>query len=506
MTASSITPPAEPPFDDELVDQLLGFQESRTFDVKRAGNNSRSVCTIVAFANTDGGVLVLGIEDPEKAKGRDRVYGIQENPESVDELRRLLVHRITPPLTEPDTPPPRFIEVGCTLRDRSRGSIMAVQVHKSGRVHSVVDGGTYVREDKSNRQIPAAEITDLSMRREAKSLLGAAVEADFDLLDTQTWRDYRDRRGLTRLIAEAMYHIGLARKGEAGKLLPTKAAVLLFAEEPSGLLDSKCSIRIFHYRGGQVEHRKDTNLLRPPQTISGPLISQIRRATEAVVQELASGVQVSPLGFEIVQRYPLRVIQETITNAVIHRAYHLNEDIHIRIFSDRIEVRSPGVLPGPVTLANLGDIGSRPRNRALVDHLREFPQPPNLDAGEGVRMMRQVMSQLNLYPPVFVTQPLIRDEAVTVFLRNEVQPGTWAQVRDYLQEHGTIGNAEVRTILKTGDPTIASRELRSWVELGLLAVANPGSGKKNRRYRLPESPPEASLFADHLSKEQRGGP
>lgn len=379
---------------------------------------------------------------------------------------------------------------------------MIVRVQKSGNVHSVVNGGTYIREDKSNRQISAAEITELSMRRGATSPLVATVDADFDLLDTQIWRDYRDSRRLTRPISEAMYHIGLARKDEAGRLRPTKAAVLLFAEEPPGLLDSKCSVRIFHYRGEQVEHPRETNLLALPRTVGGPVIAQIRGATEAVLNTLRSGLQVSPLGFKITQRYPDRVIQEAITNAVIHRDYRLNKDIHVLIFSNRIEVKSPGVFPGPVTLANIGRIGSRPRNRALVDHLREFPQPPNLDAGEGVPMMRQGMSQVNLYPPIFVTQPQLLEEAVIVLLLNQVQPSTWAQVRDYLQKHGTIGNAQVRTILKTDDPTLASRELRSWVKLGLLVVANPDSAKKNRRYRLPEASPEAGLFAGLLAKEQ----
>lgn len=115
---------------------------------------------------------------------------------------------------------------------------------------------------------------------------------------------------------------------------------------------SKCTIRLFHYRGDSVEHSENTNLLRPPKTIGGPVIRQIRDTLEAVRNELATGVQMGPLG------------------AVIHRDYRLSADIHIRIFANRIEVESPGLLPGPVTTANPGAIGSRPRNRALVDHLR----------------------------------------------------------------------------------------------------------------------------------------
>jgi ATP-dependent DNA helicase RecG len=157
--------PVQPLSNEELVDRILAMDESLSFDTKCLGNNRRNIETIVALANKEGGLLVLGVEDKTKASGRDRLYGIQENPESLDELHRLLPHRITPPLAEPNTPPPKFVEVKCKLRDGRPGSIMIVRVQKSSAVHSVVDGGTFIRLEKSNRQLSAAEITELSMQR-----------------------------------------------------------------------------------------------------------------------------------------------------------------------------------------------------------------------------------------------------------------------------------------------------------------------------------------------------
>jgi len=343
--AAGLALPAELPLDDELVDRLLGIREGQTFETKRAGENRRKIETVVAFANTEGGLLVLGIEDEEKATGRDRLYGVEENPEAVDELRHLLGHRVTPAVGPPVAEPVRFIPIGCTLRDGSRGSVVIVQVPKSAGVHSIVAGSTYIRYDKSNRPISASEIVELSMRRGTTSAVTALVDVPFDLLDTEHWRAYAAQRQLTRRVAEAMRHLGLARE-EAGQLRPTCAAVLLFAEEPSGLLDSKCTIRVFHYKGEAVERSVHTNLVRPPRTVGGPLIRQIRAARDVIVDKLATGVQVGPLGFEIAQRYPVRVIQEAVTNAVIHRDYRLSADIHVRIFSNRIEIQSPGVLPG----------------------------------------------------------------------------------------------------------------------------------------------------------------
>ncbi len=501
MSQPPPTSPNAPPFDDGVVESLLGIDESHVFETKRAGENITKLKTIVAFANADGGLLLIGVDDASRANGRERVCGIQENPESIDDLQRLLRARVTPQLGTPSCEPPRFIEIGCTLRDGSRGSVIVVQVAKSAAVHSLVDGGTYVRLDKTNRHPTAAEITDLSMQRGTTSAVTALVDVPFEVLDTDVWRSYREQRRLTRPIAEAMLHLGLARRGPSGELQPVRAAVLLFGEEPSGLLDTKSSCRLFHFKGDRIEHGTETNLLRPPRTIGGSLIRQIRDAADATIDALASGIQMGPLGFEIAQRYPVRVLKEAITNAIVHRDYRLSADIHICIFANRIEVESPGLLPSNITPGNIGSIGSRPRNRAIVDHLREFPSPPNLDAGEGVRMMQATMHRASLYPPLFVTRPELPREAVVVVLFNEARPSLWDQVNHRLEEHGEIGNAEVRAILGTDDPVRASRLFKAWVDRGFLVAANPGAAKQLRRYRRPGTIPAAGLFADRSGNE-----
>ena len=129
-----------------------------------------------------------------------------------------------------------------------------------------------------------------------------------------------------------MKHIGLAKADANGRLRPTRAAVLLFAEDPGGLLGSKAGVRVFHYKGDRVEHEAAPNLLKPPRSFLGPLSAVIRRAYEHVLGELATGIQMGPLGFEIVQRYPARVIREAITNAIIHRDYGIAGDAKHRVF------------------------------------------------------------------------------------------------------------------------------------------------------------------------------
>lgn len=188
------------------------------------------------------------------------------------------------------------------------------------------------------------------------------------------------------------------------------------------------------------------------------------------------------------------------TNAVIHRDYRLPTDVMIRIFSDRIEIESPGLLVGPVTPANIGRVGPHNRNSLIVQHLREFPDPPNLDAGEGVRMMFGTMHEAGLYPPLYLTRPRIEREAVVVSLWNQNQPSVWEQVSRYIDSHGSISNVEVRQLLGTDDRVRASRQLKQWVDQGLLVAVNPQSAKKLRRYTRPNIDFDLGLFAEHVGK------
>lgn len=479
--------------EDPRIADVLNLAEGPAFDCKRVGNVESSLKTAVAFANGDGGVLAIGVEDAVKASGRERLYGLAEKPEALAELQRHLSTRITPPIATP------LIEgVPCILRDGTPGKIALVRITSGMAVHSIQDGGTYVRVRNTSRQLSAMEIIELGLKRGTATVVESPVEVDFALLDTLAWKDYRNQRQLTRPIDEQLRLLGLAKQNAAGVWRPTLAAVLLFAEFPGELLNSKFAIRLFHYRGFQIEYTANTNLVRPPKTITGPVITQIRDAARAVLEELGSGVQVTAAGFQLAQQYPERVIREAITNAVVHRDYRLQADIHIRIFANRIEIESPGSFPAGVTIDTVQDGGSRPRNRVLVTHLRDFPEPPNLDAGEGVRMMFATMEQSHLYPPVYQTEADLGREAIVVKLLNEARVSAWDQVETWLKTHDSIGNADLRLILNTDKTVKASKMLRQWVDAGLLVPV--GTGDRNRRYRKKGLMDLFSEMAELLSK------
>ena len=470
----------------ERITALLAAHENRTLEFKRISVRQKSMIEATcAFANSDGGLLVIGVGDAKDlkpgAKPASRLFGVEENMEAFDDFRRHAMQRFAPPITQL-----HWIRVPCTLHNGQPGHVVLLRVDKSDQVHSIVGNGTWTRMDASNRELSAAEIADLAYQRGVRSAASELVPIKLDLLDTRTWRTFVAARGLkTGTQAEQLQRIGLADTVE-GELRPTRAAVLLFAEEPGSLLaahDSRADLRLMVYSGKMAAPGAVPNLRKTPLTIRGPLIEQIDDAVRAVLRELDEGLTLASSGFKTRHVYPERVVKEAIVNAVIHRDYRLNRDIFVRIFDDRIEVESPGTFPGNITAGNIARIGSKARNPLIVQNLREFPAAPNIDAGEGVKMMFAEMAAAKLYPPQYRQNTEAAVETVTVTLLNLERPSAWDEVSDWIDREGSIQNAKLCEIAKV-DTLKASKMLVAWREQGLL-VPLPDRAKRNMAYTKP---------------------
>lgn len=147
-----------------------------------------------------------------------------------------------------------------------------------------------------------------------------------------------------------------------------------------------------------------------------------------------------PQGMEKI-KYPHETLHEIITNAVLHRDYSIASDIHLRIFDNRIEVESPGRLPGHVTVQNILREQCA-RNGSIVRIINKFPNPPNKDVGEGLNTAFNAMRQLRLkYPEIVETET-----SVIVYIRHERLASPEEAVLDYLSTHEEINNHTARQI------------------------------------------------------------
>lgn len=471
--------------DKKLIEDILNIpSESQTIEFKRLGEEKVVVKTIesaVAMTNSEGGVIILGIDDPEKTKlkGMERIFGIDEKIDIFDALGRE-IQRIIPPLSR--IWPPKIIDADISKR------IGLLFIPKAVSNFHSINNHVYVRAEKSNRQLNAHEVVKFAYAKGFEKADRGLVDVDFSLLKTSFFQEWKQARNINGSSVESVLEkTGLARKNEKGKLLPTLAAILLFAEFPNDLTETKCAIRVLQYTGTIEKIGETPNLIGVPKTIQGPLVKQIADSHEYILNILRTGIRI-PSGFKNIYQIPERAVKEAITNAVIHRDYHMKRDIEIKIFEDRVEVDSPGLFPYNITRTNIGWVRAEGyRNDLLVKHLRVFPSPPNLDQNEGVRAMRQEMSAQNLYPPIFLTYPLYQD-SVKVVLLNEFRPSEWEKISVYLSEKKYITNEQARKITGVIHRDKMARMLKNWVNQGLLIQIIPPSGfVKGTKYKLSDS-------------------
>ena len=474
---------------DEMIGIILGQKESQFFDCKRARiDPAKALETVVAFANADGGTFVFGLEDPAKAQGTARLIGVSEKSQNIDDLINLIPKEIVPPLANIKQ---EEIPIKNVRGEDDR--LLVLKIERSSEVHSLRRGDTFLRRGASTRKLTAQEIIRLKYAKGSVHFESEPVDVLWDDLDSDlVARFQQDNKSTNTDKMQFFKDNGLAVIHD-GKVTLNKAAVLLFGKNPSVSLKFKCGIKVSHYLGTEPNFSGEPNFLRRPFTIEGPLIRQIQEALKYLETWLVNPPKLKGASFKNSVKYPSWVMQEAVTNAVIHRDFSIQNDIQIRIFDNRIEVESPGILPGQVTVTNIRHERFA-RNPIILRTLNRFGEDaPNLDIGEGVDRMFNMMKGANLYDPVYWSDDL-SENAVTVILFNFERVSYWDAVSRYLDEHLRITNGEVRKITGIKDTLKASRLLKQWTKQKLLEEAQ-GVAKKSKYYHKPGVKPEARLFS-----------
>ncbi len=475
--------------DNEIVKFFLDTEEWQTFECKRAAIKPADLLeTVVAFANSDGGFIVIGLEDPNKVNEEKRLVGISENPENVSSILRLIDKEIDPPLILWSK-----FELDIVNTCGNTDKLLVLNIKKSNDVHSLKKGDTFVRRGRQNSKIGSSEIMRLKYEKGSikfeseKTGIFSLENIDIDLLSL--YKRDTSSTGLDHW--QFLKDNGLAL-GSSNNYELTKAGMLLFGKNPSVFLSCKCGIKISHYYGTKPTYTGNPNFVTRPFTIEGPLMVQIEKAIEYfrnIVKN--SPPKLKGASFEPTFLVPEWAFQEAITNAVIHRNYFVQDDIQVRFFDDRVEIESPGTYPGHITPENIRTERFA-RNPIILRTLNRFQSAPNLDIGEGVDRMFKIMRDKNLYEPLFFP-PTLRPNSVLLFLLNMKKVEYWDTVSKYLDENYRIVNKKAREITGVSDVLKMSRLLKDWVDKGLLEKV--GDAKKDSYYRKPGQEIPKNLFS-----------
>lgn len=381
------------------LQELLKLPEGQLLARKSARLSPRDLANLlIGFANADGGTLLLGVEE-------GAVEGFLQYEGKVDSLLPAALAFCRPPVrVQPFWLP-------CTNRRGLEDRVLAVEIQPGEKIHSNSKDEVYLREGDRTRKLDFEERLQLVYDRgEASYELTEVGQATLEDLELGLLREYAARLETSLEPAELLLARGLARRQD-GELKVNCAGILLFAEDPSVFLP-RPGLRILRYEGTSTETGPRMNLVKDV-TLELPLPTLIVEAQRSISAQLRDFTRLGPKGlFETVPEYPPFAWQEAIVNAVCHRAYSISgSQIEVRLFDDRMEVESPGRLPGLVRLANLRQ-AHYSRNPRIARVLTEFGFVREL--GEGVDRMIDEMSSYGLEEPQF------REEgySVVVTLRN----------------------------------------------------------------------------------------
>ena len=349
---------------------------------------SRLASALVGMANSAGGTLILGI-----APRSSEVIGLRDPDAAMDRVFQAIL------LADPALvlPIPQRVKVASHVGEAGR-EVLWITVPR-GLPHVYCLDGRYLgREGSQTNPLSARRLRALLVERGAVQFEARAPQdATLDDLDPQQVQAYLDKVIQAGLLPgsltadELLFRRGCLKRVD-GMYQPTYAGLMLFGRYPQQWLPN-ATILAGRFPGYNLA---DTYL---KQDITGTLPEQLRQAEAFVQSNLKSSVRMVGLTHREAPEYPLDAVRELLVNAVAHRDYNQQGDnIHLFIFANRLEVQSPGGLPGPVTLHNLLEARFA-RNVIITQVLSDLGFVERL--GYGLDRVFESMKSMKLPPPRF---------------------------------------------------------------------------------------------------------
>lgn len=364
---------------------LLAVPEDQWFDRKSVKVSPKTLAAaLVAFANAEGGTVIIGL-------GNGIVEGTKNAVSHINELRQSHLTFTDPPVRA------KFDQVAVEIAGEM-DTLLVVRVDPGSSVHQRTDGECYLRVGDESRRLNFVQRQELHYDRGSAHFDGEVVAgATVDDLDHELLRGYRESAGASGTHTRLLRARGLVTdKGEV-----TNAGYLLFAEHPEEKFP-QAHVRVIAYltedRGSGsrlgVDDQRDVR-------VEGPIPTVITKAAGLIRFWQPTRRALSARGrFEGLPLVPEDAWLEGLVNAVIHRSYSLGGDhIRVEVFPNRIEIESPGRFPGLADPTNPMEISRYARNPRIARVCTDLKISQEL--GEGIRRMFEEMRERGLSDPVF---------------------------------------------------------------------------------------------------------
>ena len=440
--------------------------------------------TVSAFANTNGGILLLGIAE---RGGRFEVAGLVDAAKTQHDLVSGLREMLNVPIAAQVEP--LVVNVGDEERVLLSAYIPeAIAYQKPVYIRSQgLDKGCYKRV--GGHDMPCTE-DDLARFFQDRALISPdmlpvplAQRAELDAGQIRAFRQLVATQNPANSVLGyddddllRAYGAISQPKGETG-WSPTVAGVLMFG---TPALIQRCFPA---FRVDLIEVEGTEWVTAPTErgagrSFQGPLLEVTRELLRVLRQEIPERFALRP-GETQRMADPMHVaLREAIHNALMHQDYRIHRPTQVRRFADRLEIENPGTsLRDP---ERLGEPGSELRNPRIAQMYYEIGWAEQ--KGTGIRAMQQAMAELGLTPPAFESDPQDRAFRVTFYRHHFMDRDDLAwldQFRTlalsteeqkalvYARKTGRVDNAAYRSLNRT-DTLAASRSLTRLESLGML--------------------------------------
>ena len=444
--------------------EYLKQQEGKTLEFKEnCSSLPKIVQTVVAFANTAGGTIIIGIRDKTK-----EVIGLSVPLKEEERLSNAFADGIHP-LMIPE------IRIS-SFRDRN---LITVSVpHVVGPYYVRSEGsekGVYVRLGSTNRRAGPEMVEAICrLSRNVSFDEQPCTEINSEDIDFRAASEFFETvsRKLTPSIRKTL---GLV-VNYGGKDIPTLGAVLLFGKSRHRFFPDAV-IRCARFQG------VDTNRFLDQTEIDEHLPKAVETAIAFIERHTLQAAEIGRVRRREMPEYPVQAVREAVINAIVHTDYAINGmNIKVAIFDNRIEITNPGFLPFGLTLeAALSGI-SKLRNRVIGRVFRELKLIEQW--GTGLNRMILACKDQGLQSPLF--EEIGATFRVTLFSQPAAVrkfPDWHALLMAYLYTNEQIATKEAARIWGTSDRTARTR-LRNLVEQGFLAEVGTGPKDPKKVYVL----------------------
>ncbi len=366
--------------DKDQILEVIESGETQEVELKQSFHSSQDFSKLICgFANTYGGMVIVGVDAKKNS------VGIKDDIDQLQQKISAAAQAISPPIVPQ-------IQV-YTIEGKN---IIAVIVQKAiDNTFHTFQGVVYVKVGSTLKKIEGNQLVDFLRSKQILCFDEIASDATIKDIDTEKIKEYLKVRGHEDFLKHNSvenFLISSKLASKNGSLKIKNAGLLFFGKEPAEFFP-QIEIKLAQFDG-----------IEPVKIISHQMfqddpVSSIEKSLSFVKKNLTKSIEITDKAKrEEKHEYPIDVVREAIVNAVAHRDYFSKDSIQIYLFSNRIELTSPGSLPIGLPRELFGTLSVR-RNPIIYRLLRDYGYVEGL--GSGVPRMINSMREQGLKDPEF---------------------------------------------------------------------------------------------------------